>query len=160
NLHRLYDYRKPWPDQSAAFLDAAKGGVKTYICPARRGPMLSTAGDNGNGISGWLPYAPADFVVKSHVPGPVGDYALCSSHIANPPPSNDWRSKDGTGAFVTVDNPGDRSFTTLQSIADGTSNTLFVGDKHVTTTMLGISTAAARITTTASLTATSTRWPP
>jgi len=137
-LHRLYDYKKPWPDQSAAFLAAASGGVKTYICPARRAPMLSVAGDNGNGISGWLPYAPGDFVFANrHVPGPVSDYAVCSSHISNPPPSNDWRSKDGTGAFVTVDNPGDRSFTKLESIVDGTSNTLFAGEKHVRPTQLG-----------------------
>jgi prepilin-type N-terminal cleavage/methylation domain-containing protein len=139
NLHKLFDYRKPWPDQSAAFLAAAAGGIKTYICPTRRAPMQSTAGDDGNGIGGWLPYAPGDFVYKGiHVPGPCGDYAVCSSDITNPPPSGDWRSKDGTGAFVTVDNPGDRSFTSLQSIADGTSNTLFIGEKHVTPTGLGI----------------------
>lgn len=139
NLHKLYDYRKPWPDQSTAFLDAAKGGVKTYTCPTRRPiPMLSASGDNGNGIGGWLPYAPGDFVFRNiHVPGPTGDYAVCSSHIVNPPPSGDWRSKDGTGALVTVDNPGDRSFTTLTNVTDGTSNTFFAGEKHVTPTRIG-----------------------
>lgn len=102
--------------------------------------MLSREGDRGNGISGWLPYLSTtgqDFVTKpANVPGPVGDYAVCSSHITNPPPSNDWRSKDGTGAFVTMDNPAgfppnDRSLTRFENIVDGTSNTIFVGEKHV-----------------------------
>src|SRR4051812_36002603 len=33
NLHKLWDYRKPWPDQSAACIGACKGGIKTYLCP-------------------------------------------------------------------------------------------------------------------------------
>ena len=37
----------------------------------------------------------------------------------------------GTGALVTVDNPGDKSITRFASIRDGTSNTFFVGEKHV-----------------------------
>src|SRR5262245_38672515 len=88
NLHKLFDYLKPWPDQPAAFLDAARAGVKTYLCPSRgRSSVLSIAGDDGNGISGWVPYAPGDFVYKGvHVPGPVGDYAVCTSHVTNPGP--------------------------------------------------------------------------
>jgi prepilin-type N-terminal cleavage/methylation domain-containing protein/prepilin-type processing-associated H-X9-DG protein len=134
NLHKLWDYKKPWPDQSAACIAACGSGISIYMCPSRRPPMLSRSGDGGNGISGWLPYilnGLPDFTTKPHVPGPVADYAACSSHITNPPPSNDWRSKDGTGALVTVDNPGDRSFTRMASIIDGLSNTFFVGEKHV-----------------------------
>src|SRR2546423_9736112 len=37
NLHKLWDYKKPWPDQSLACLAAAQGGIKTYVCPSRRG---------------------------------------------------------------------------------------------------------------------------
>src|SRR5262245_53607557 len=108
NLHKLWDYNKPWPDQSAACLAAAQSSPpKLYFCPSRRAPMVSKAGDNGNGIGGWLPYLPGDFVFNNrpHVPGPCSDYAVCSSDISDPLPSKDWRSKDGTGAFVTQDNP-------------------------------------------------------
>jgi prepilin-type processing-associated H-X9-DG protein len=63
-----------------------------------------------------------------HVPGPCSDYAACSSHTN----SNDTTA-DGTptGAFLTVANPGDRSWTRFDSIIDGTSNTLFIGEKHI-----------------------------
>src|SRR3954451_5192159 len=63
NLHKLFDYLKPWPDQSAEFLAAASGGVKTYLCPSRDRPsVLSNRGHDGNGIGDWVPYRPGDFV--------------------------------------------------------------------------------------------------
>ena len=138
NIHRAYDYRRPWPDQ--AMPAALQAFVKIYNCPSRRAPMLSTQGDGGGGISGWLPYAPGDFVTKPHVPGPVSDYAAVVSSLNTT--ADPWNACDGrpTGALVTVCNPGDRSHTRLSSIGDGTSNTLMFGEKHVRPTLFGIGT--------------------
>jgi prepilin-type N-terminal cleavage/methylation domain-containing protein/prepilin-type processing-associated H-X9-DG protein len=135
-VHKAYDYYKPWPDQPR--VDALRAAMSIYVCPARRSPMLSTEGDSGSGISGWLPYAPNDFVKgRPHVPGYVSDYANVISHentTANP-----WNACNGTpsGVLVTVCNPGERSHTTLESIKDGTSNALMIGEKHVRPNQFG-----------------------
>ena len=85
NLHKLFDYYKPWPDQSAALFAAMGKGIPLYICPTRRTPMLSKRGDGEVGVHGigdWLPYFPLDYVGKpANVPGPVGDYGACSSSV-------------------------------------------------------------------------------
>src|SRR5262245_35552495 len=123
NIHRQFDYLKPWPDQAA--VAALQVPVKTFICPSRRQSMLSTQGDAGAGISGWLPYAPADFVKRNiHVPGPVADYAACVHHQDAGASVSDGST---TGATTILANPGDRfPSRNLLSITDGTSNTFLV----------------------------------
>jgi prepilin-type N-terminal cleavage/methylation domain-containing protein/prepilin-type processing-associated H-X9-DG protein len=131
-MYKALDQRKPWPDQTPANLNVLKNNVNIFVCPSRRAPMLTIRGDDGGGISGWLPYAPADFVKRGiHVPGPVCDYANCVSDENST--AKPWNACNGspTGVLVTVCNPGDKSHTTLASISDGTSNTLMIGEKHV-----------------------------
>ncbi len=139
-MFQAFDQMKPWPDQLNK--PALQQRLKAYICPTRRKPMLSTSGDQGSGISGWLPYAPSDFVKNSskETPGPVCDYAGCASDLSTLPNGDGWTACNGvpTGALVTTCNPGEHSHTRFAKITDGLSNTLLVGEKHVRFQFFGI----------------------
>jgi prepilin-type N-terminal cleavage/methylation domain-containing protein len=150
NIYRAFDFKVPWPDQSPMSVPALQAMFRTYVCPNRRAPMLSTQGDGGTGITSWLPYGPMATSAKNqaHIPGPCGDYAACVNHeIGTTAAGNSWNQCDGrpTGALVTICNPpgfppSDRSHTSLSSITDGLSNTLFIGEKHVRPGQFGIGT--------------------
>jgi prepilin-type N-terminal cleavage/methylation domain-containing protein len=112
--------------------------VSIFYCPARRGPSLSPANQNGGTNGGG--------------PGATGDYACCDgdgvsrntlgargamispSLVTSPPYGNDDPDGDviDTYRIVSV-----RSRTTFGSISDGLSNTLLIGEKHVRPTRLG-----------------------
>jgi prepilin-type N-terminal cleavage/methylation domain-containing protein/prepilin-type processing-associated H-X9-DG protein len=123
--------RFPWQykDQPPA---AQQALVKGFFCPSRRSPMLSPAVENGDTNGGR--------------PGAAGDYACCDGDGWN------RNTRDARGAMISPilatqppywkDDPdGDvidayrivsvRSRTNFQSIRDGTSNTLLIGEKHV-----------------------------
>jgi prepilin-type N-terminal cleavage/methylation domain-containing protein/prepilin-type processing-associated H-X9-DG protein len=144
NMHKAYDYFKPWPDQTNR--TALSVALKVYVCPSRRSPMLTTIGDAGSGISGWVPYAPRDFVKNNnkHLPGPVGDYAVCIGHSLTYG-TVEWNACNGmpTGVLATVCNPGDRSHTKISSVTDGLSNTLVIGEKHVRPNLFGLGPGAS-----------------
>jgi prepilin-type N-terminal cleavage/methylation domain-containing protein len=113
--------------------------VSVFYCPARRGPSLSPASQNGETNGG--------------VAGATGDYACCdgdgvsrntldargamisASLVTSPPYRNDDPDGDiiDTYRIVSV-----RSRTTFGSISDGLSNTLLIGEKHVRPTRLGL----------------------
>jgi prepilin-type N-terminal cleavage/methylation domain-containing protein/prepilin-type processing-associated H-X9-DG protein len=161
NLHKRFDYYKPWPDQQSA-ADYAAGTLqvpmKTYTCPSRRSPMLSIAGDAGGGISYWVGYldpSSPDFLkgygngFKSPGSrfGPCSDYAGCGASdgnynvsqgpadpiVALTSPGNPL----GNGAMPTLWRNQDPWPVKVSSITDGTSNTLLIGEKHIQTANLG-----------------------
>ncbi|MCI0462748.1 MAG: DUF1559 domain-containing protein [Gemmataceae bacterium] len=143
NMHRAFDYLKPWPDQPNKA--ALQVPVKTFICPSRRSPMLSVGGDWGNGIGGWLPYLPRDYVANrnKNLPGPVSDYASVFAHHSIMADRTEYRGCLGgqTGLLLTVCNPpgfpDSKNRTNIASASDGLSNTLLVGEKHVRPHLLG-----------------------
>jgi prepilin-type N-terminal cleavage/methylation domain-containing protein/prepilin-type processing-associated H-X9-DG protein len=143
NMHRAFDYLRPWPDQvNRAALQVP---VKAFICPTRRSPMLSVEGDWGNGIGDWLPYRPGDYVGNrnKNLPGPVSDYAAVFAHASIMADRTEYRGCLGaqTGMILTVCNPpgfpDSKGRTNIAGVTDGLSNTLMVGEKHVRPHLLG-----------------------
>jgi prepilin-type N-terminal cleavage/methylation domain-containing protein len=111
--------------------------VNTFLCPSRRGggQALSTSGDNRTGA----PTQPMR-------PGMVSDYLPCDGH------GQGANTNTARGALVTVNQNMVRatgtgaaqrvtywkSQTNLASLqADGTSNTILLGEKHVPTNLFG-----------------------
>ena len=87
-----------------AQIQAMSTPVKTFFCPARRGPSVSPPEANRYGPAGTYPHA------------------LC-----------DYAGSGGTGDNgAVVKNPGGaNNMITLLRITDGTSNTIFAGDKRL-----------------------------
>lgn len=139
----------PYLEQQAAFArwdtrrtyylqpnDAIQTQVPVYFCPSRRSPPQLSKELDGRGS---IP----------HRPGGLSDYAACGGSL--PAAQFYWRPT-GNGAFHQV-----TSFTTngtgpdmilekwlhgvrLGSVGDGTSNSLFVGEKHVPLDAFGLNT--------------------
>jgi prepilin-type N-terminal cleavage/methylation domain-containing protein len=121
--------------------------IKTFVCPARRGPMLSPAEQNGG--------------TNGNKAGATGDYAACDGDgfsrntkdargaiispiqqlAPTPPYTGDLPPDDADGSVIDR-NPvvGFRGRTGIASIADGTSNTFLIGEKHVRPDRFGLST--------------------
>jgi prepilin-type N-terminal cleavage/methylation domain-containing protein len=142
NFWKQWDVTRLYYDQgpTVAAGDAIRAtAVKTYFCPSRRAPgVLSVSGDYPD-----TPFAG----VKSQYAGSVGDYAACIGNDTTPE-SSGIAGEGGNGAFsvalipwkyvrppVTGGPPAilgpQKSMTSLTSIPDGLSNTLFIGEKHV-----------------------------
>lgn len=145
NVHKAFDYLKPWPDQpNQAALTVP---LPIFVCPFRRGPMLSKPNsDNGNGISGWEPYLQtkkSDFKRGAHLAGPCSDYAAVYADNDRMSDKTEYRGclGDQTGMLLTVCNPvgypPDRSRTRIAMVTDGLSNTLLLGERHVRPDKLG-----------------------
>jgi prepilin-type N-terminal cleavage/methylation domain-containing protein len=121
--------------------------LPVYLCPSRRAPpQLSVSGDNDDGT-----------VSGQHFPGALADYA-CNTGDTSPDSSEndnttareaDGSLKEPTGAFRYSEHgetegtagvePGKTDLSKLplryvvrfKNIADGLSNTAFIGEKHV-----------------------------
>src|SRR5262249_52833312 len=115
NLFKTYDLTKTIYQQPATFNKAAQ--VPIYFCPSRRGSVqLSKYNFRGEGV------------------GALGDYAVC---LGDDQPNRESPTL-ATGAMVTATVfPKWRSMTNFNSIIDGTSNTIFFGEKHVKITHFG-----------------------
>jgi prepilin-type N-terminal cleavage/methylation domain-containing protein len=151
-LWEAYDFREPWPRQTSP---EVKRALAAYICPTRRTPQTSTQGDDFSGIGDWPGFpGGTSFPGTPHNPGPVGDYAVCTGTALNDDAQpNPWEgnpprappSAGGNGAFGhKIRQPGEFTSTPLPNgyqpapgplrisdILDGTSNTFFIGEKHV-----------------------------
>src|SRR5262249_52542790 len=113
--------------------------VKTYFCPTRRQPgVLSISGDQPD-----TPWSGS----LNHYSGSVGDYAVCLGSEVD----LDYNGDGGNGAIIVAQQPSpyevatapmvlaaQKSQTRFDSIADGLSNTLFAGEKHVQIGRFGI----------------------
>lgn len=127
NVDRQWDHNQPYYHSRNQL--ARETAVKTYFCPSRRSsaaePRLSLQGDVRDG----QPESP-------HVPGALADYACVAG---DPQGQADywWTTEPGrlpaNGAFITSYNWTERLTRTFRfaDIADGLSNTLFAGEKHV-----------------------------
>jgi prepilin-type N-terminal cleavage/methylation domain-containing protein/prepilin-type processing-associated H-X9-DG protein len=114
NIYKLWNLQYSASRQPAA---AYQQQVKTYLCPSRPTPVLSTA----------------DFVAAG---AGLSDYACCSG-------SDQGGGVNANGAIVVADGVGGtdgsgvpivvrwRGRLTLLSITDGTSNTIMFGEKHI-----------------------------
>jgi prepilin-type N-terminal cleavage/methylation domain-containing protein/prepilin-type processing-associated H-X9-DG protein len=134
NFSNLWDITKTYQQQANPL--ARTTTLKVFFCPTRRSPMTSAPGQNDkSGQDG-----------NGGLEGACGDYAACDGDGWN------RNTTDARGAiiapFLTNPNIGDnnpwpkpifgfRSATNLQSITDGTSNTLLIGEKHVRPDGLG-----------------------
>lgn len=116
--------------QSAA---ARETGVPLFFCPSRRtadDQLLSRSGDNADTGGAFVAGALADYAVSVGDPSGYRDYWWTPSPAYPYPPSN--------GAFIMFNDDDQSSPYTGRSrrrsfadIADGLSQTLFVGEKHV-----------------------------
>ncbi len=118
--------------------------VKLFACPTRRGSVLQSVNDPQRGD---VPETTNPPLGKTYAyVGALGDYACCfgdNGGQASVEPSD----SPATGAMIraTATQTSDKlhitswsSNTTFQSISDGLSNTLLIGEKHVPITHLGI----------------------
>jgi prepilin-type N-terminal cleavage/methylation domain-containing protein len=137
-LYRQWDLTRGYRFQQTAA--ARQTSVKVYYCPARRGPMVS----------------PDQMTQTNNLPlpaGALGDYAVCTgtnlgsdntangailcAHVPNPPATNNDDNPTDPGYDLTII-PSFKGYTTLNSLPDGTSTTLLVGEKHVTLGQFGV----------------------
>jgi hypothetical protein len=103
--------------------EARETHIKTYYCPARRGPEVLSVMETVKGV------ATTD---TRYLPGALGDYAACVGTYNN----SLWPFQNANGAIIQAAtyNTTTGAFTSgtnLTTIADGSSNTLMVGEKHV-----------------------------
>jgi hypothetical protein len=133
NVYNQWDLRQSYYLQSPTVQTAQ---VKTYYCPTRRSPpQLVTSLD--------VPSPIYTGEVNRNYSGALADYACSSGDRTSYTGELDDRTANGaiiiadstiaTNRMVTTW----RSRTTLQSLTDGTSNTILVGEKHVPITMQG-----------------------
>jgi len=127
NLYNLWDQTLRYYQQSD---EARQTQVKVYYCPARRNPSPTSISEDK---------APTDvsqigFPDRNPHTGVLGDYA-CSvgddGSVYNTEKSKGAMilAKYKTGPNNTIQSWSSR--TTMESIDDGPSNTIFIGEKHV-----------------------------
>jgi prepilin-type N-terminal cleavage/methylation domain-containing protein/prepilin-type processing-associated H-X9-DG protein len=131
-LYREWDLSKTYYEQSAV---AQQTTVKLYFCPSRLSTLTLSRANAQDTLSGhFYPGALIDYAVSS------GD-RLSYGGLLDDPTAN--------GAIIeglpTLDASHTtvlswRGRTTFGSIADGLSNTIFVGEKHVIPSKFGIAT--------------------
>ncbi|MGE3808137.1 MAG: DUF1559 domain-containing protein [Gemmataceae bacterium] len=108
NLYRAWDLNKEYYQQSAL---ARETTVKVYLCPSRRGSAGTISLDGDRKGAG------------SHVPGTLGDYAGNLGYG-----DFDWDSANGVFRLPA---PQASKNLTVSDVADGMSQTIFVGEKHI-----------------------------
>src|SRR5262249_11416508 len=114
--------------------DPCQQFVKTYYCPSRRSPGVLSSNNTGNNGAG---------VANPRRTGALSDYAVVAGNgnnqgamrIAIPSGTINGKPASGNAAF-NASGKGARvlswkSQTTLQSITDGTSNTMLIGEKFI-----------------------------
>ena len=135
NLFNLWDFSQTYYFQNPLVRLTT---LPVYTCPSRRSsPAQSTAGDIQQGT------------MNPHVPGGVGDYAVCvgdpsgiadyrvGHSLGGMPPTFVTEANQANGAFVYYYNTGVLPLLKLRDMVDGLSNTLFLGEKHVRKAVLG-----------------------
>ena len=117
NLYETFDLTKKI---SAQYESSLKASVPVYVCPSRR--MTGQFATSVDGTTKWL--------------GSLGDYATVDGWSADDPP---YRRASATGMLVVTTSgvPPMKSQTNMASVTDGTSNTIMIGEKHVTIKEIG-----------------------
>ncbi len=147
-IYAQWDIRQGFSSQTAG---ARESVVPMFFCSSRREPMISPADQNGLAN----PSRPAQ--ANGGMPGACGDYGGCSGDGTN----MSMNTANGTmicGRVLNPPNPGPQAglqgidqpnntpptlplvpilefsgYVSLATIADGKSNTLLLGEKHVRT---------------------------
>jgi prepilin-type N-terminal cleavage/methylation domain-containing protein len=158
SIFSMWDVSRGYAAQTNA---ARQAEVKSYFCPTRRGPGrgLSTA-ENWYVLDATPPPTitvngalQPRFSAAQNPPGALADYAACVGDMRgspNNPNQQNWFNVRSNGAIIVgtatpnVSNTAApttaitwKSNTNIQAIADGTSNTFLVGEKHVPAGMTG-----------------------
>jgi len=122
-LYRQWDLTKKYYDQTAFDY---KAQVSTYFCPARRGPPQISQIPEDNAASTML--------------GTLGDYAVAAGdNTTDPETASDQPGAQGSMIIGIRNSSGAwTSRTTFDSVADGLSNTIFIGEKHVQNNQFGL----------------------
>lgn len=132
NAYRLWDVQLRYLDQpnpGGGPNDPTARHVKTYFCPSRRGvpQTLSSPETSINGSIPPRPGAQSDYACVGENEETVN--ALARATVITSRPSMFWTalvtSPSGTRVLAW------QSQTTLQSITDGTSSTVLLGEKYV-----------------------------
>jgi prepilin-type N-terminal cleavage/methylation domain-containing protein/prepilin-type processing-associated H-X9-DG protein len=133
NFYRQWDVHKWYYVHPP---EVRKTQVKTYYCPGRRSPSPSSISIQGEtpDIWPWTPPVPPDSGTSWF--GALGDYAASCGDNAG----GTYNAVSANGAIILANYAGSgtprtitsfSSNTTFNSISDGLSNTIFVGEKHV-----------------------------
>jgi prepilin-type N-terminal cleavage/methylation domain-containing protein len=158
-IYRNFDISRNWASFPAT---TRMNEVKSYYCPARRGPGEAQyfveqifPADITPQFPRFTPTGAVDarFGPANVLAGSLGDYAgnLGEYGYFGSPPRELIFGADGNGAIVVASLPpgqpagsgnnttvtGWKSMTSIDAIADGTSNVLLAGEKHVPAGMLG-----------------------
>ena len=124
-LYRQWDLSKKYYDQTTFDY---KAQVSTYFCPARRGPPQLCQIPEDNAASTML--------------GTLGDYAVAASDNTDDDVTNTAYDKPfAPGSMIVgIRNSSGAwdSRTTFDSVADGLSNTIFIGEKHIQNNQFGL----------------------
>ena len=151
NTYKLWDVSRGYADQTP---QARQATIKIFYCPSRSRPsLLSPSNQNRPGTG--LPYGTTVGGAVVDLSGATGDYAcsagdgtarnqrgatgaMISGNVFNPPPPGPQSGENGIDqpnnnppVLPLIPIRGFRGYTTLQTITDGTSNTLLLGEKHV-----------------------------
>lgn len=131
NLYDAWVFNKNYYQQADA---VRKQNLKIYLCSTRR-----SASSAGSSITGDIQEA----TTNPHVPGGLGDYAMnfgdsssTTDYSALNPNVASGSQPAANGPFWTKE--GFESPLNFQSITDGLSSTVFIGERHVPKGMLGM----------------------
>ena len=120
-------------------IDRKQFQVSFYYCPSRRTPQLSKDGD-GRGS-------------RPHEPAALCDYAVCTGDGVNSMTQWDYETRDADGVFIIGNSKWppcqgvDPDFlydgqvhlpVKIGDVTDGTSHTIFMGEKHIPTSGFGL----------------------
>jgi prepilin-type N-terminal cleavage/methylation domain-containing protein len=151
NTYKLWNVALGYADQTP---QARQATIKIFYCPSRSRPsLLSPSNQNRPGTN--LPHGTTVGGRVVDLSGATGDYACCagdgtarnqrgangamiSGNVYDPAPPGPQSGENGIDqpnanppALPLIPIRGFRGYTKLQTITDGTSNTLLLGEKHV-----------------------------
>jgi prepilin-type N-terminal cleavage/methylation domain-containing protein len=132
NLYKQWDLSRRYFEQPAS---ARESPVDLYFCPSRLSPYRVSIENNYDSFDGGGPDS-------NFYPGALGDYACASGDRLSY--TGVFDSADANGAMIEADAQvvdgrvtSWRSRTSLNSLTDGTGNTILVGEKHVDPAVYG-----------------------